>query len=45
MTKCPVIPEPLNDSQDDWVAWAADMVDLYSACQKRHSALVDWENR
>jgi len=45
MTRCPAIPEPLTDSGDDWNAWKADMIDLYSVCRKRHGALVDWENR
>lgn len=45
MALCAALPEPLTDSQDDWMAWAADVIDLYSACRQRHGALVDWENR
>lgn len=45
MALCPPIPVPLTDSQDDWNAWGAEMIDLYSLCQKRHGALVDWSNR
>lgn len=45
MALCAGIPEPLTDTQDDWSGWGAEMIDLYSACAKRHKALVDWENR
>jgi len=40
--QCPAMPLPADDSQDAWSAWAADMIDLYVACAKRHRALGDW---
>jgi hypothetical protein len=40
--QCPAMPLPADDSQDAWSAWAADMIDLYVDCAKRHRALGDW---
>lgn len=45
MALCGPIPEPLMDGQDDWSAWGADVIDLYTACRLRHKALVEWVNR
>jgi hypothetical protein len=36
------MPEPVDDSQDAWSAWAAQVIDLYVECAQRHKALSDW---